>query len=750
MIAIINLQNKKRSINTPLPDNTYTLDQSYKTSAGVYDDNGNLLRTLWSNVTQEAGTYTESTFDWDGLNDDGENVESIATHFKVVANNITATWEGVIGNTSDSFTGTTVHRHFLPFHDILIYDGDIYFTKDYTEAWGSVSKADLSTPNSRIDIMPGQTVQQTTNRIATDGVRLYMAGVKSFSPTITYVQAATFANLGDFNQYLSFQGATETIFGTTFKVTDVVTDSEEGRVTGLAVQTSGNWLIVARENTNSVHIVHKTTGVLAQTLTYTAPKLCKVDSSDNLWMVVNEVVTKYTINSGTGALTDSGFSISGFNTVMGLTLNADGSLISIADIDSNGDHRVKEYSTITGSLVSTFGRTENYAENPTVYNDKFLFKSESQADDQYIGMAYESDGSIWITDKGNDRALHFNSSKIYQNQIMYIPAFYSTSIDPNDVNRAFANFKEFEIDYSLTLQAGNGNNAWTYKNNWSESDVYNINDITTLSNSRTYGITSLGGGTYEFVELVDGVGLRKTGVTFTQWDFASLKKDGSVHRVDNISTSGTQTLHKRQITGFDGSNNPILASETVFTSFTIANNERAAGWAVSAGEITDNGIYALFNGSQQTGFHLMGIKASESNFKFKTSHGVVYDAEDPFPANGEYDLRAGVEYGGNKAIAIEDYIIWGYNGEFWENGQTNKYNMYDDSGLFLKQFGETSQAGLGLAISGMAGNAFDSQVIKYGGDLYFYHNDESYHAGLHRWKISNLSSKQEFNINITP
>lgn len=39
--------------------------------------------------------------------------------------------------------------------------------------------------------------------------------------------------------------------------------------------------------------------------------------------------------------------------------------------------------------------------------------------------------------------------------------------------------------------------------------------------------------------------------------------------------------------------------------------------------------------------------------------------------------------------------------------------MYHESGLFLHQFGEDVQAGLGQAIYGMAGNAFSPRVVKY-------------------------------------
>src|SRR5690606_35606861 len=106
--------------------NSYTLTESASTSAGIYDKNDNLIRTLWSNVTQNPGTYNAPS--WDGLNDDGENALEQADHIKVIANNIKATWDGVIGNTSDNFIGKNIHKEYIFYHDMLISGGYAYLS----------------------------------------------------------------------------------------------------------------------------------------------------------------------------------------------------------------------------------------------------------------------------------------------------------------------------------------------------------------------------------------------------------------------------------------------------------------------------------------------------------------------------------------------------------------------------------------------------------------------------------------------
>ena len=48
---------------------SFTLKSGSLTSAGVYEEDGTLLRTLWSGKSYKAGTHRGS---WDGLDDQGK------------------------------------------------------------------------------------------------------------------------------------------------------------------------------------------------------------------------------------------------------------------------------------------------------------------------------------------------------------------------------------------------------------------------------------------------------------------------------------------------------------------------------------------------------------------------------------------------------------------------------------------------------------------------------------------------------
>lgn len=717
---------------------SYTLAGSATVSAGVYQSN-RLVRTLFSGQTKTAGSYSVS---WDGKLDDLTTNASAGTYqIKVVANNITTTWEGVLGNSSTNLTGSTVHRQFLPFQDMCINGTDAYACADFAEREGSVYKIALGDIQKKIDVLPHNQVQQTTQRVCTDGVRLYMGGYETQSGTSTYVAAATFANLADYSSYLSFQGATVTTFGTVYKACDVVASAN--RISGMAVQVSGNYLFVTRKLSNSLHVVHKTTGVVAQTLTYTAPTLVAVDGSDNLWMAHNNgTVEKFTVNSSTGAITSASVSITGLTDVQGLTAN--GSLVLIADAAST--HQIKAYN-LSGTSQWNLG-TGSYSTNATVADNKFYFKDVRTPSDQFSFVTFQSDGSFWVGDKGNYRYIKFNSSRTYVDKISFLPHIWSSYVDPNTPTRVFADYLEFTVDYAQAL------NTATLVRNWGfnvtsndDGDHDRLRFVTTLSNSRTYCLQPNGPAftTWEIAELVSGGTLRFTGVTVPRYENYQLTKNGDIVGVKY--SGGNVIWEKNTLTGFDGSNNPTYSGFANIAQVPdTSTSAKPAGDSNRIGEITSDGVITTMRADLDNVYHIGGVQIGDTAWKFQTGKTVNLTFGQPFPPTGDYDIGQNVIYGGSTTLALDNFIIWGYRGEFWQNGQTNKWNILNSDGLFLNQFGTISDST--QAQSQMAGNAFSPSLVKVGSDYYLYHNDESYHGGVHRWKISN-TTLQNFTINIT-
>jgi hypothetical protein len=68
-------------------------------------------------------------------------------------------------------------------------------------------------------------------------------------------------------------------------------------------------------------------------------------------------------------------------------------------------------------------------------------------------------------------------------------------------------------------------------------------------------------------------------------------------------------------------------------------------------------------------------------------------------------------------------------------GQANQFMHFDESGLFIGQFGQPSTRPAPPDMAGLSGNAFSPTLVRDGPQLYLYHNDESTQGGVHRWRI---------------
>jgi len=722
---------------------TFKLGASASTSAGVYTADGVLLRTLWSGVKYNAGTFTEN---WDGLDDDGRLLANGKYTVKVLSNNVNYAWEGVVGNTSVDKTGSNVIRALDQLAGMFVVGNTAYCAASYNEGQSSQMKINTASPQSKISIL-AQThkTSQATFFTASDGVNVYWGGYDPFSNTNHFV----FATKALDDQETTFSSGTALQMTYGRKYTSVINhiNSSSAKISGLAVQKNGKYLLISHKDMNEIHVLDKTTGALVRKIsTFIQPKSLAVDMNDDLWVCYGTAsLEKFKINAD-GTFSTPLLSITGLTDPLALAVSPDNSTVSICD--GAASQQVKAYSNTTAASLWVFGVKEGYKTDATVTNDKFYFKDVNGL--VFTFIAYQPDGSFWIGDTGNCRVQHYAADRTFINRIMYLPRTYSAGVDSNNPSRVFANYLEFSVDYTKPLAPGN--DSWVLTKNWGYNVPSNYNDdyfrlkgVTTLSNGRTYAILRYVNNA-AIVELVPGGTMRITNFTAYGLDWG-LYKDGSLWK--QIYTGGNVVWSKRALTGFDASNNPLYAAEAKVQSLAASLTDPiSAGPRRLHGEITSGNIMVSFNGSIPSAdggsrYHLGGVAVGDSKWKWKTAISTHKTYQGEYPKNGAYDIGNMVQYGGNVAMAIERSIIWGYNGEFWKNGQTNKWNQVYDNGLFIGQFGVVTDESAGESAFGMAGNAFAPTVVKAGEDYYLYHNDEGHHGGVHRWKISNLASIAE-------
>jgi hypothetical protein len=110
----------------------------------------------------------------------------------------------------------------------------------------------------------------------------------------------------------------------------------------------------------------------------------------------------------------------------------------------------------------------------------------------------------------------------------------------------------------------------------------------------------------------------------------------------------------------------------------------------------------------------------------------------------------------NVALTSGKDVIYGFNGEGWDGGQANQWLHFDAlSGLFIGQFGTVNGVhdprykDAGWAAPGCAGNSFAATLVTTKAGVFLYHNDESVHGGVHRWRIQGLENIERLRFPVT-
>ncbi|MEO6546442.1 MAG: hypothetical protein ABIN94_00520, partial [Ferruginibacter sp.] len=741
---------------------SFTISSPVSTSAGVYKNDSILVRTLWSCEKYNVGTYTMY---WDGKDDLGATIASPSTSYKikVVSNNVQYAWQGTIGNTSDSMTGSSKHTGYYNCMTGLAFssNGYGYFCNGYSEGKSSYSKLLTARPQGKIDLyakFSGRVITLSTEYVATDNVNVYWAGFDSYAPTNSMVHAIRCSD--DANVTFSSGANYKLVIGAVTVNAISFVNMSGSRISGLTVQKTGNFLFVARAGLNQVQVINKTTGATVQILSYPGARTLSIDAIGNLWMVTGTgTLSKYTVNSN-GTLGNAILTLQGLSNPLAVQVSADGQTVAVAD--GGTSDQVKFYSNSTGILSSTLGVAGGYFTDATVSNNKFYFHDSNTTTDavKQPFIAFQPDGSFWVNDPGNFRVQHYSVSKVFIDRIMSLGASYNVYADPNNPSRVFVGPLEFAIDYNATLS---GSTGWALVKNWG-ANITNLyikpyfGHPTTLSNGRTYAIIAKLGprNNREVVEFPASGQLRFTNTYRSTGEI--IAQDGAIQVINKGSIGGITTVYRYASTGFDALGNPTWAAtpEVLATTPTLTMND--PNDAITGNVITSTNKVFIWNpdvGQTSTikypGYHLGSIARGGNYWLAKTELATHPSYQGPYPAPGRFEIGNQVKLGGGTLSVLGRNLITSYHGEFWKNAQTNKYNHYLDNGLAIGQFGVTRETAIGNAPAMYGGNALTPNVVadpNSANSMYLYHGDEAAHSAVHRWKITGLNSITEQVITI--
>jgi hypothetical protein len=688
----------------------------------------------------------------------------------MLVHNVRYVWEGVIGNTSRDDSGAHVHRAFGPINDMAFDSrGNGFYVVGYNEQQHAIHRFQTRDPQ-RQTIMAHDDYRRVFRYTATDGELAYFANVglyvrrgSDWREPSTFVVAL---KVSDGQQFAFSNGRIDMPGGQWGNRWDSVIDYDHDDVdeaggfrsapSGIAVQQQGNALFVSHRLLDEVRILDKRTGALQGQLSVMRPTALAVAPDQSLWVLSDAEGQPSLVHYRSEGDAWSPIARLSSDLIKPVALGVspvNGTLV-VADA---GTQQLKAFNS-AGRLLWSYGSPGAYEDGDPRVDDRRLWLS---AGPTYV--AFQADGTFWVGDPGNVRNLHIGADHKVIEQIMYLPHSYHVAVDYGQPQRVFDRFLEFSVDYSRPLR-----DSWKLVRNWAaglddsfSGSLDGLYTVVTLSNAHTYGVVPRFQGTRRWGEVVEltSRGLRPTG---TQLGYGvKLYPDGTLR--EPSVRPGTMEIMEQKLTGFDASSNPQWsAAEPIASVIPVLARDPyyhqvplVAGLNEASVPVTDSGVAVSFNPGTSTGFHLGGVRLGDSHWLWRASPSGSWQLDsngDVVSRDGTYELGRGVQYPGNVAVTSGDEIVYGYHGEAWNGGEADQWMHFHDDGLFVGQFGRPvyPAANRQEARPEMAGNAFSPQLIRVNGVMYLWHNDESVHAGVHRWRIEGLNGLHVLEAVIAP
>ncbi|GAB3317968.1 hypothetical protein GCM10027299_09390 [Larkinella ripae] len=733
--------------------NSFVLLDTSNVSFGAFRGD-TLIKTIASGLRLPPGKYRTDTL-WDGLGEDSLEVVNGTYQIKALVNNVTAEFQGTVGNTSLAKSGNTVWHSGNPFTSFAVPTGNYFYAGvGYAENEPGHFKGLKTNIQERINVIP--TEGMVVRYIDYDGSKVYWAG-QDHSPSKFGVIAT---NLSNDAQASLAGGVSQTWQQTVYS--SVIFQSTP--ITGLAVQKTGNYYFVSDSANNRVISYHKTVNS-PTSYTITNPQDGVCDAAGNLWLIYNTTsVGKFTVTGGVISTTPV-VTLSGLVSPRAIDISPDGSTIAIGDAGTR--QTVRRFSTTTGAETTQLGRPGGYYVSSTVEDDRFMFfnpkdiyKAPEVVAINYGGtipwLSYTPEGTLWVGDAGNARALHFNTADLLTEYIQQLGFNYSVQVNLTDSSRVYSNYLEFKVDYSKPFGPNTG--AWKLSRNWAagvtqamDDQYIRMKNTITYSNGLTYCFFK-SGTNLQLYELVAGGNVRPTGIIVTGFNWR-IMPDGSLLQIGQNTVGTSATITRRLLTGYSG-NNPVYANPiTVVNSPALTVDDPASGGGGhKTFGVTASGKYYIWSHDRLNtttyrgrGYHLGFIRSTKWLAKTAKATYLLYQGN--FPRDGRYEIGNSINNAGSFSQALDNLVIYGFQGENWkvnQSGQTNIYTVYHDSGLFVSTFGvtglEANESGNRDAYPGMAGNANNGGITRSGNNYYLYHADEFWRGGISRWELLGLKS----------
>ena len=515
------------SLAAPVIFGTYYSSTNTHTSAGVYlvsqtNNRTRLIRTLWSKKVTASGSHNLT---WDGFDDEGnllvinDKVETI--DIRILAADITYTWEGAIGN-SIAQTGPRVPKGYSTIHGISIVNDVAVLCAGYGERIRTMfafNASGDSPASSSFRSLGHMDYHSDYSICATDGITAVFFNNGVPAPQASYYHDnATFIvgydllpNLFDPSvppvcEHNYTIGGRLSCQDGTGQTCNVMWDGCNGHeqtyssaldwnqsslnsagtsytdaASGIVLQPNGPLMIVLHGISGELRTFDKQTGARIRVWSDPAFLFARnlaVSNNNSVWAITaDRGVCRFDGLDSSNPLTRvCPLTMSDILDADVFSISPDGTRILVTDVDPKSQ-QVKLFDASSGMLLHTYGVAGGYLSPDAAINvtfDRFWFSPSQHSVNslQYANslssssvVAFTSDGaSFWVSDHGNRRLLRLSIlDGTLLDSIGWLLCSYKSAVLAAEPSRVFSNYLEFSVDH--TLPVGDPN-AWSLVTNW--------------------------------------------------------------------------------------------------------------------------------------------------------------------------------------------------------------------------------------------------------------------------------------------
>ena len=732
---------------------SFTLNESARaTSAGVYDAQGKLVRTLWSARPYGAGTHQAL---WNGKDDYGNRSPAGTYTVKLLSGNVHYDWDGVIGVTEDSLAGPHNWDATGSFpSSVAFLNGKGYVAGGYNEGKLEAFVFDEKTPLTVAPLNMALFSGGQFEYASTDGQRVYFASlhyccsasnaVVAFEPNgqlWSFPQGTAIPPIGHLGSYFANPRTEPRTVLKDVRGVDVG-DFKATTITGLAVQRNGNLLASAhgarggaimKASLDTIYLWDKNTGAPAGKIEgISSPQNMAFGLNGDLWVIEGGPTVDWYWDrgarlariQGVGGKNQISEPIQGLENPVDVAVNPVNGHLFVADGGSS--QQVKEFDPATGKLISAVGTPGGYGQgadcNAAITPTKFWLDFNARATGlTQPWIAVDEGGDLWVGDFTTNRMLRFHQGKLVD-QIEMSRWDYLVSVPRNSPTRVFAGWSgmlEYQVDYGVPLQpsdslAAGANHSWKAVRNWfpcflqaeagqQDSTLARMSNAETMQNGQTIGLVYYHGGPFQnqnaLVSLPESGRIGVVNNRITTFRVVGFGPDGSYYRVAKSGPAkpATLTINRFSITGFDTQGFPQWDDGTPIASLSpdlSKGNPGTACWSDGCGFMpSDGGIIPIYAGMGFNKTVAPGDPAFHLGGLPVNGTALQWQAMPEKPilypdGRGTYSALRNGNEG-NEVRAIHHDIFAGVNGNWQEF--SSQFFHYRDDGLLVGQFGWRGQ-----------------------------------------------------------